>query len=154
VSDILDYYSARADEYEQVYAKPERQDDLGRLKALIPSFFVGRRVLEVACGTGYWTRLIAQRAAGVIACDLSPQVLAHAIARQPAESGTQFVRAITLVWVTSMRPKWLLTQLWPKPLGTPPPGARRLPSRSAAATLFVACKSSRAQPAPASPMNV
>lgn len=91
--DLLDYYSARAHEYEQVYAKPERQDDLRHLHELVPAFAAGRRVLEVACGTGYWTRDLATRAASVTASDLSPEVLALARARQPAGDPVQFVRA-------------------------------------------------------------
>ena len=62
MSDLLTYYAARAAEYENVYAKPERQSDLARLRETVPAYFVGRRVLEVACGTGYWTRLIAPHA--------------------------------------------------------------------------------------------
>jgi len=93
MSDLLRYYSARADEYEQVYAKPERQDDLQRLHELVPAYFSGRHVLEVACGTGYWTRLLATRAASVTACDLSPDVLALARARQSAADRVQFLRA-------------------------------------------------------------
>lgn len=95
--DLTDYYSARAHEYEQVYAKPERQEDLRRLHELVPAYFVGRRVLEVACGTGYWTRLIAPRAMSVTACDLSAEVLTLARTRQPAADVVQFVRADAFV---------------------------------------------------------
>src|SRR5215212_811305 len=88
--DLVGYYAARAHEYERVYAKPERQDDLRRLHELVPEYFVGRRVLEVACGTGYWTRRIAPRAAHVTAFDRSPEVLALARARQPAADPVHF----------------------------------------------------------------
>jgi ubiquinone/menaquinone biosynthesis C-methylase UbiE len=93
VADLIDYYSARAAEYEQVYAKTERQDDLRRLHALVPAHFAGRTVLEVACGTGYWTRDLATRVGSITACDLSPEVLALARARQPAGKSVQFVLA-------------------------------------------------------------
>ena len=82
-SDLLEYYAARAHEYEGVYAKPERQDDLGILHRVLPEFFLARHVLEVACGTGYWTRRIAASAAHVTACDLVEEVLAVAAASQP-----------------------------------------------------------------------
>ena len=90
---IVDYYSARADEYEQVYAKPERQEDIRRLHDIIPAYFAGRHVLEIACGTGYWTRRIAPRASGVVACDLSPEVLALARTRQVETFPVQFRNA-------------------------------------------------------------
>ncbi len=76
------YYAARAREYEAIYAKPERQTDLRRLEQAIPDFFAGRRVLEIACGTGYWTRHIAGTANEVLATDLTGETLA--IARSKA----------------------------------------------------------------------
>lgn len=92
-SEILAYYAARANEYEKVYAKPERQADLRDLRQLMPAHFVGRHVLEVACGTGYWTRLIAARAAALTGVDLSPEVLAVARTEQPAATPATFVVA-------------------------------------------------------------
>lgn len=82
--DLLTYYRARAAEYEQVYQKPERQPDLELLHGLIPEAFAGRHVLEVACGTGYWTRRIATRAVQVVACDLAPETLDVARSQHPA----------------------------------------------------------------------
>lgn len=90
-SDLLSYYRARAHEYEKVYAKPERQADLSALHAVIPDWFKGRRVLDVACGTGYWTRRIAARAAAVVACDLAPETLEVARTQQPPSAPTEFL---------------------------------------------------------------
>ena len=72
------YYAARAAECERIYDKPERQDDLQRLRALIPAYFAGRSVLEIACGTGYWTQFIAPLASSVTALDINPETLAIA----------------------------------------------------------------------------
>jgi demethylmenaquinone methyltransferase/2-methoxy-6-polyprenyl-1,4-benzoquinol methylase len=72
------YYAARAAEYENIYDKPERQADLQRLRALIPAHFAGRKVLEIACGTGYWTQHIAPAAASVTALDINEETLAIA----------------------------------------------------------------------------
>ena len=72
---MKDYYAARACEYERIYAKPERQADLRRLEDMIPAFFTGRSVLEVACGTGYWTRHIARTADRILATDLTEETL-------------------------------------------------------------------------------
>jgi SAM-dependent methyltransferase len=69
------YYSKRAAEYEQVYDKPERQKELAWLRSRIPEIFRGRTVLEVACGTGYWTQFIAASAKRVYACDINDSVL-------------------------------------------------------------------------------
>jgi len=75
---LSDYYAARAGEYERIYDKPERQTDLARLRQLIPGYFVDRNVLEIACGTGYWTQLIAPVARNVSAIDINPETLAIA----------------------------------------------------------------------------
>lgn len=83
MSELLGYYAARAAEYEKVYEKPERRGDLERLHESVPAFFEGRRVLEVACGTGYWTRRIAPRVASMTACDLGAEVLKVLRANQP-----------------------------------------------------------------------
>lgn len=47
------YYAARAREYDQDCAKPERQADLRAIERWLPPLFAGTRVLEVACGTAY-----------------------------------------------------------------------------------------------------
>lgn len=72
------YYAARAREYEQIYAKPERQADLRVLEALIPRLLAGRHILEVACGTGYWTQFLANTAPHILATDVNAEVLAVA----------------------------------------------------------------------------
>ena len=69
------YYSKRAAEYEQVYRKPERQQELEWLRRRVPEILRGRTVLEVACGTGYWTQYIAPAAKRVYAGDINESVL-------------------------------------------------------------------------------
>jgi ubiquinone/menaquinone biosynthesis C-methylase UbiE len=78
---IQDYYAARAPEYDAVYLKPERQADLRAIEAWLPARFERARVLEVACGTGYWTRFIAPVAESVLAVDAAPETLRIAEAR-------------------------------------------------------------------------
>jgi 2-polyprenyl-3-methyl-5-hydroxy-6-metoxy-1,4-benzoquinol methylase len=79
---LADYYAKRAAEYERIYAKPERQADLRALEARIRKMFSGRKVLELACGTGYWTPFIASSAAQVTALDLNDEVLEIARAKK------------------------------------------------------------------------
>ena len=81
---LRSYYAARASEYDRIYDKPERQGDLQRLREWLPSLFAGRRVLEVACGTGYWTQFIATTASRIVALDASPETLAIAKQRTAA----------------------------------------------------------------------
>ncbi len=69
------YYTQRANEYEDIYKRPERQKDLRSLEPLIGSLFRDRHVLEIACGTGYWTQYIAKNASSIVATDISKEVL-------------------------------------------------------------------------------
>lgn len=73
-----DYYRDRAPTYERVYHKPERQADLRAMEAALPALFAGRRVLEVAAGTGWWTPHGARDAHRWLAADLNPETLAIA----------------------------------------------------------------------------
>jgi demethylmenaquinone methyltransferase/2-methoxy-6-polyprenyl-1,4-benzoquinol methylase len=78
------YYAARAGEYDRVYQKPERQADLRQIEQWLPSVLSGKRVLEVACGTGYWTQFIAPVASSLVAIDSAPENLRIAEQRVPA----------------------------------------------------------------------
>lgn len=87
-----EYYQQRAAEYDEVYRKPERQADLARLRQLLPPLVEGKRVLEIAAGTGYWTELLAASASSVTATDLNAETLAIAAQR---DYGPANVRLLT-----------------------------------------------------------
>jgi len=74
-SNLKQYYADRAQEYERVYAIPERQGDLRTLRALLQELVAGHDVLEVACGTGYWTQPLAETARSIVATDVNSEVL-------------------------------------------------------------------------------
>ncbi len=78
---MIRYYAERAPEYDRIYEKPERQDDLDTLRRIVRSWAAGRDVLEIACGTGYWTQELARTAHSVTATDAAPEVLERARAR-------------------------------------------------------------------------
>ena len=89
-SDLVDYYRRRAGEYEAFYAWPERQADLARLREDIPARLAGRRVLEVACGTGYWTVLVARSAAQIVATDVGDEPMRIAQGKDYAGRDVRF----------------------------------------------------------------
>jgi ubiquinone/menaquinone biosynthesis C-methylase UbiE len=76
------YYERRALEYDRVYTKAERQEDLARLRESVPRTLAGRAVVEIAAGTGYWTDTYAEHAARVVATDVNAAVLDVALARR------------------------------------------------------------------------
>ncbi len=87
------YYSRRASEYEQIYEKPERQRELEWLRRRVPELYRGRTVLEVACGTGYWTQFIAPAAKRVYAGDINEAVLEIARDKVIAPGKATFFKA-------------------------------------------------------------
>lgn len=89
-AELVTYYRRRAAEYEAIYAKPERQADLAVLGELIPGALRGKRVLEIACGTGYWTALIAHTAQSVVAVDLAEEPMRIAQSKAYPAGKVQF----------------------------------------------------------------
>jgi len=114
---MIDYYSRRVREYEDIYAKPERQADLERLRRLIPQKLAGHVVLEVACGTGYWTQLISKTARSILATDLSDEMLQAAGRKSYGPATVRFAKAdaFTLAGIDGLRaPSPIaLVPLWP-----------------------------------------
>jgi demethylmenaquinone methyltransferase/2-methoxy-6-polyprenyl-1,4-benzoquinol methylase len=90
MDNLAAYYARRAAEYERIYAKPERQADLARLRARIATLFSGRTVLEIACGTGYWTEVIAPQALAITAIDAAEETLAIARSKKYPEGKVSF----------------------------------------------------------------
>ena len=99
------YYAQRAAVYERVYAKPERQADLRAMEAWLPSPFAGRSVLEVACGTAWWTPHGARDARRWLATDVNEEVLAIARAKKPMPAAVSFanVDAYTLAGLNEIQ---------------------------------------------------
>jgi demethylmenaquinone methyltransferase/2-methoxy-6-polyprenyl-1,4-benzoquinol methylase len=90
---IMEYYSQRASEYEKIYQKPERQEDLKKLKEVVSTVFEGRNILEIACGTGYWTQFIAESAQSICAIDHSSKVLKLAKQKDYKKCKISFVKS-------------------------------------------------------------
>ncbi|WP_226858458.1 class I SAM-dependent methyltransferase [Diaphorobacter aerolatus] len=82
---MQDYYAARAREYDDIYLKPERQDDLREMEAWLPSQIGSGHVLEIACGTGYWTQFYAPHCSQVLAMDAAAETLKIAQSRVPLD---------------------------------------------------------------------
>lgn len=75
------FYAKTAAIHDAVYEEEERQDDLEELREFVAFALKGHRVLELACGTGYWTEVIAETAEHVVATDINPEMIDIARAR-------------------------------------------------------------------------
>lgn len=72
---LTSYYNERAKEYDKVYQIPEEQEDLSKASAIFQQIFKNKTVLEIACGTGYWTAEISKTATSVFASDINEAVI-------------------------------------------------------------------------------
>jgi len=90
--DQIQYYFERAKEYERIYQKPERQEDLSKLKKIFKDLFIDKSVFEIACGTGYWTQFISETAKLIFATDINETVIEIAQSKN-YQSPTTFEKA-------------------------------------------------------------
>jgi demethylmenaquinone methyltransferase/2-methoxy-6-polyprenyl-1,4-benzoquinol methylase len=88
------YYRAFARQYDVAY---EKREDLRSLEALADGLPIAGEVLELACGTGQWTRLLAARGHRVTAVDAAPEMLALARERV-AGLDVEFIQADLFDW--------------------------------------------------------
>ena len=72
------FYAKSASNHDRIYDRPERQDDLTAMHGHVADTLRGHTVLELACGTGYWTRILAGVADKVVATDINPEMIAMA----------------------------------------------------------------------------
>lgn len=82
---MTDYYQERAPEYEEFYHRPERQAEQAELKGWLEEETRGRTVLEIACGTGYWTAVAAPGARYIQATDYNSAPMEIARAKKLGE---------------------------------------------------------------------
>lgn len=71
------YYRRRAKEYEEIYYRddPVRQKEQKKIAQGLKAVLNGRDVVEVACGTGYWTQLVSETAKTITATDIAAEML-------------------------------------------------------------------------------
>ncbi|UUZ55465.1 class I SAM-dependent methyltransferase [Massilia sp. H-1] len=78
------FYAKIASNHDRIYDRAERQEDLEAMRGHVAEVLRGHTVLELACGTGYWTRIIAETADKVVATDINPEMIAMAQLRKLA----------------------------------------------------------------------
>ena len=91
----LEYYQKRAPEYDQIYFRdnPDRHAELAAMYTTSWNAMSGRHVLDVACGTGFFTRIVAEKAASIVGIDINAGTIAEA-GRKQFLCPIHFVRAV------------------------------------------------------------
>ena len=104
----LNYYRARAAEYDQWWLRQGRYDrgaelnarwfaEAGVVRSALTAFRPSDRVLEMACGTGIWTEQLLPFAASLTALDGSPEMLAINAARL-GSAPIRYIEADLFTW--------------------------------------------------------
>jgi ubiquinone/menaquinone biosynthesis C-methylase UbiE len=78
IDEMNRYYEARAplhDEYMGYESINSMETLLKSIIDQIDRIITGKSILELACGTGNWTQILAKRAKSVVAIDVSPSAL-------------------------------------------------------------------------------
>jgi SAM-dependent methyltransferase len=91
---IIRYYQQRAPEYEQIYYRdiPQKRKELAELAEDLRILAKDKIVLDLACGTGYWTEVISSTANYVVASDISSAMIEQA-SKKKYTCPVDFVRA-------------------------------------------------------------
>ena len=125
LADQIDYYRARAGEYDEWWFRTGRYDrgaefnaqwhaETAAVDECVEGWLAARRpadVLELACGTGLFTRRIAPRVARLTAVDASPEVIAINRARVGA-GNVEYVEADLFAWRPARRYDAVLFTFW------------------------------------------
>jgi 2-polyprenyl-3-methyl-5-hydroxy-6-metoxy-1,4-benzoquinol methylase len=108
LTEQLEYYRARAYEYDKWWLREGRFDhgaaanarwfaETSELERVLAQFDPRGEVLELACGTGLWTRHLVRHADRVTAVDAAPEVLAINRARV-GDASVRYIEADLFEW--------------------------------------------------------
>jgi len=77
MSELELYYGRRAPEYEEIYYRSDdvRKAELAQAAAHMAEIVEGKQVLELACGTGFWTEIAADSAKTIVATDVNTTMI-------------------------------------------------------------------------------
>ena len=92
---LIEYYNRRAQEFESIYHRddPIRQREQATVASTMRQVLMGRSVLEIACGTGFWTEIASRSAQHIVAIDSSTEMLQIACSKSISADKVQFQHA-------------------------------------------------------------
>jgi demethylmenaquinone methyltransferase/2-methoxy-6-polyprenyl-1,4-benzoquinol methylase len=129
LTEQINYYRARASEYDEWFLRIGRYDrgeehkrqwlaEVEQVRKALADFGPRGRILELACGTGWWTEQLVPYADSLTAVDASPEVIA--LNRQRVQSGkVEYIQADIFEWVPPQSYEVVFFSFW---LSHVPPG--------------------------------
>lgn len=90
---VASYYSSKASAYHEDSGYGSASGIDSELTEYLKQAYEGRRVLEIACGTGYWTRQVAETACEITGMDASRGMLAEAERLNSCSANTAFTHS-------------------------------------------------------------
>jgi len=72
---LAHYYAQLGEAVEDIYLEPDMDEDIDDMSIHLGNLLTGHSVLELGCGTGYWTEVVAESAASVLALDINANLV-------------------------------------------------------------------------------
>src|SRR5205823_5301562 len=105
------YYRACAAEYDATTPWEFDESSRARLVDALRVFAPRGRVLELACGTGFWTAELAEHSDELTALDASPEMLGI-VSKRLAGRGVRFIEADIFSWRPDARSDAVFFSAW------------------------------------------
>lgn len=127
IEEQIRYYRSRAPEYDEWFQRqgrydrgPEQQrlwlEEVEALRQALAGAGLRGHLLELACGTGWWTEVLLEHASRITALDASPEVIALNRARLASHARTLppvgYVRANVFDWHPPQRYDGVFFGFW------------------------------------------
>jgi ubiquinone/menaquinone biosynthesis C-methylase UbiE len=87
---LAKYYALLGEAVEDKYLEPDMDEDIDDMSIHLGNVLAGHTVLELGCGTGFWTEVAAESAASVLAVDINANLVDIARERGMPEGKVSF----------------------------------------------------------------
>jgi len=72
---LAKFYAQLGEAVEDIYLEPDMDEDIDDMSIHLATLLAGHTVLELGCGTGYWTEVLAESAQSVLALDINANLV-------------------------------------------------------------------------------
>ena len=90
IQQVAKYYALLGEALEDKYLEPDMDEDIDDMSIHLGNVLAGHTVLELGCGTGFWTEVAAESAASVLAVDINASLVEIARERPMVEGKVSF----------------------------------------------------------------